>query len=103
MSSHFRKLTPLLNRVLIKKIEPSTKTKSGIILSSKENVANIGQIVAVGPGNFNEKGVHTPVSVSVGAIVLLPEFGGQKIELQTGEFYIFRDTELIGVLEEESK
>ncbi len=103
MSSNFKKLTPLINRVLIKKVELSAKTKSGIILSSKESVANVGKVVAVGPGNFNEQGVRTPVSVAVGATVLLPDFGGQKIDLQTGEFYIFRDTELIGVLDEESK
>ena len=100
MSSQFKKLVPLLNRVLIKKIEPVTKTKSGIILSSKENVANVGQVVAVGPGVHGEKGVHIPTAVNVGDTVLLPEFGGQKIDLNTGEFFIFRDTEIIGVLHE---
>lgn len=31
----FKKLTPLFNRVLIKKVEPMTKSKSGIIMSTK--------------------------------------------------------------------
>ena len=32
MSSQFRKLTPLLNRVLVQKYEPIKKTASGILL-----------------------------------------------------------------------
>ena len=100
MSTQFKKLVPLLNRVLIKKIEPVTKSKSGIILSSKDSIANVGQVVAVGPGIHNDKGSHVPTAVNVGDTVLLPEFGGQKIELNTGEFFIFRDTEIIGVLHE---
>ena len=51
MSSQFKKLVPLLNRVLVKKIEPATKTKSGIILSSKEALANVGEVpLAISPG-----------------------------------------------------
>ena len=103
MSNQFKKLVPLLNRVLVKKFEPATKTKSGIILSSKEGFQNIGQVIAIGPGSTNEKGSHVSVGVPVGSTVLLPEFGGQKIELATGEFYIYRDSELVGVLEEEIK
>ena len=29
----------------------------------------------------------------------MPEFGGQKVDLADGEFYLFRDTEILGVLE----
>ena len=52
----YRKLTPLLNRVLIKKLEPMTKSQSGIIMSTKAENPNIGTIMAVGEGNVNDKG-----------------------------------------------
>lgn len=44
----FKRLVPLLNRVLVKKVEPVTKSKSGIIMSTKGDQVNIGTIVAVG-------------------------------------------------------
>lgn len=45
LSSSFRKLMPLMNRVLVKKLEPVNKTKSGIIMSTKTEQPNVGEIV----------------------------------------------------------
>ncbi len=42
LSSNYSKLLPLLNRVLIKKLEPIAKSKSGIIMSTKLESPNIG-------------------------------------------------------------
>ncbi len=39
------------------------------------------------------------MTVKLGSTVLLPEFGGQKISLDDGEFYLYRDTEILGILE----
>jgi chaperonin GroES len=50
MSSAFRRLIPTLNRIVVKKIEVENKTKSGIILTQKEEPVNIGEVIAVGPG-----------------------------------------------------
>lgn len=53
-------------------------------------------VVAVGPGARNEKGEVVPPSVKEGDKVLLPEYGGTKIEIEDKEYYIFRDTDLLG-------
>jgi chaperonin GroES len=57
----FKKLVPLLNRVLVKKVEPVTKSKSGIIMSTKGDQVNIGTIVATGQGNLSEEGKILPI------------------------------------------
>merc|ERR1711976_469324 len=97
MSNAFKKLIPALNRVLIKKADPITKTKSGLILSQAETT-NIGTVVAVGPGNLSDAGKRIPLEYSVGATVLLPDFGGQTVELADGEYHLFRDADLLGEL-----
>ena len=102
LSSHFKKLVPTLNRVLIKKLEPVSKTKSGIILSTKEETPNVGVVVNVGSGELDNNCNRMPLCVNVGHKVLLPEFGGQKIELGEGEFYLYKDTEILGILEEQT-
>ena len=53
-------------------------------------------VVAVGPGARNDKGEIVPPSVKEGDKVLLPEYGGTKIEIEEKEYYIFRDTDLLG-------
>ena len=41
------------------------------------------------------------MDVKVGQKVLLPDFGGHDVTLGEGKFSLFRDTEILGVLEEE--
>ena len=99
----FRKFLPLLNRVLIEKVQPVTKTKSGILLPEKDAVKNFGKVVAVGPGAMQE-GQQVPVTVKIGQTVLLPEYGGNSVKLADDkEYLIYKDEDLLGVLEDEEK
>ena len=59
---------------------------------------NEGTIVAVGPGARTDAGETVPMSVTVGDKVLLPEFGGSKIEVDGEEFQMFRETDLVAKL-----
>ena len=69
---------------------------------------NQGSVVAVGPGRRTMTGDVIPVSVKEGDKVLLPEFGGVKVNMgensapgaEAPEYYLFRDEELLGVLTE---
>jgi chaperonin GroES len=82
----FKKLTPLLNRVVVKKAEPLTKTAGGILLNAdKDKQLNWGTVIAVGPGKLGEDGKHIPCDVKAGQDVLLPEWGGSKITLAGNE------------------
>lgn len=99
LTKKYSKLLPLLNRVLIKKIEP-VKAQSKIILSTKDEVPNVGTVVAIGPGNISDSGVNIPLQLTTGSLVLLPEFGGQKVNLKDGEYYLYRDSEIMGILED---
>ncbi len=101
----FKKLRPLMNRVLIKKTEPLTKTKGGILLpESKQEQLNFGIVVAVGPGRVLDNGTVRPVSVKEGETVLLPEYGGSKVTLGDNEdYFLYRDDDLMGLLSEPTK
>ena len=78
--SAFKKILPLLNRIVIRKLEPQTKTTSGIIIN-KVDSANYGVVLEAGPGAHDSNGKLIPVVVKIGDTVLLPEFGGQKVKL----------------------
>jgi chaperonin GroES len=57
-----------------------------------------GLVIATGPGARNQAGETVKMTVKEGDKVLLPEFGGEKIKLDDQEFFLFRETELLGVL-----
>ncbi|OVA01743.1 Chaperonin Cpn10 [Macleaya cordata] len=76
------RLVPTLNRILVEKIIPPSKTSLGILLPEKSS-KNSGKVVAVGPGQKDTAGNLIPVSVSLkeGETVLLPDNGGTQVNL----------------------
>ena len=101
----FKTLRPLLNRVIVKKAEAITKTKGGIILTSKnEERLNFGTVMAVGPGKTMENGTLRATMVAIGDTVLLPEYGGSKVTLADDEeVFIYRDDDIMGTLHDPSE
>ncbi len=53
-------------------------------------------VIAVGPGNRKENGDYNGVSVKPGDQVLLPEYGGTKVEIENKEYFLFRDSDILG-------
>eukprot|EP01033_Poteriospumella_lacustris_P013722 gene13723-9825_t len=91
-----KRLVPLADRVLIKRITPQTKTAGGILLpESNIGKSNEGEVLAVGPGFQTRDGLNIPVSVSVGDKVLLPEYGGLPIKVDGEEVFLFRNDEIL--------
>lgn len=60
---------------------------------------NEGIVVAVGPGGRASDGTVIPVAVKEGDEVLLPEYGGSKVTVDGKEMYLFRDDDLLGVIQ----
>ena len=50
MANYFKKVIPLLNRVMIKRIEAPKTTASGIILPENKEPLYIGKVIEVGSG-----------------------------------------------------
>lgn len=95
----FKRVVPLLNRVMIQRVEAPKQTAGGILLpETKDNDLQIGTVVTTGPGLF-EEGQFRECLVKSGQKVLLPSYGGQVVEVDDKKFYIFRDTELVGIVE----
>eukprot|EP00088_Acartia_fossae_P071654 TRINITY_DN9892_c0_g1_i2.p1 TRINITY_DN9892_c0_g1~~TRINITY_DN9892_c0_g1_i2.p1 ORF type:complete len:123 (+),score=29.56 TRINITY_DN9892_c0_g1_i2:57-371(+) len=96
VSAVAKRLVPLFDRVLIQRAAAETKTKGGLLIPEKaQSKNNEGVVVAVGPGARTESGDTVPMCVTVGDKVLLPEFGGAKIEMDGEEFQMFRETDLV--------
>ena len=94
-----RKLIPLLDRVLIQRAAQQTKTAGGIILPDTQKKLNEGVVVAVGPGARDKNGQLVPLSVKEGDKVLLPEYGGQQVKLDTTEYTLVREADLLAIIQ----
>ncbi|EEB15945.1 10 kDa heat shock protein, putative [Pediculus humanus corporis] len=96
-----KRLVPLFDRVLVQRAEAVTKTKGGIVIPEKAQSKVLhGTVVAVGPGSRNQNGEFIPLAVKVGDKVLLPEYGGTKVELEENkEFHLFRESDILAKVE----
>ena len=92
---------PLEDRVLIKPIEPESKTASGIYLpeTAKEKPMQ-GKVVAVGPGKLLDSGERVKPSVKKGDVVVFGKYAGTEIEIKNVKHMILRESELLGLVEE---
>ena len=96
----FRKLTPLGDRVLVKRAPKEVQTASGIYLptdSTKD--PNEGEVLAVGPGERDVTGTLHMTTLQTGDKVLLPEYGGTKVKMGDDEVFIFRESDILGKFE----
>ncbi|KAJ8486195.1 hypothetical protein OPV22_018680 [Ensete ventricosum] len=93
-----KRLIPSLNRILVEKIVPPSKTSAGILLPEKTTKLNSGKVVAVGPGLRCSNGNLIPISVKEGDTVLLPEYGGTEVKLGDKEYHLYSDDDILGTL-----
>jgi chaperonin GroES len=95
----FNKVIPLLNRVLVQKVAAPKQTAGGILLpQNSEESLDMAKVVAAGPGIRNVDGVLRQCLVQEGQTVLLPSYGGQVVNLKSEKYYIYKDTELVGIV-----
>jgi chaperonin GroES len=91
---------PLHDRVVVRRIEEDERTPGGIIIpdTAKEK-AQQGEVIAVGPGARDEKGVLQPLDVKAGDRVLFGKWSGSEVKIDGEELLIMKESDILGVLE----
>ncbi len=94
------KFRPLHDRVVVRRIEEDEKTSGGIIIpdTAKEKPMQ-GEVLAVGPGERNEKGQVTPLDVKAGDRILFGKWSGTEVKMDGDELLIMKESDIMGVLE----
>ena len=94
------KLQPLGDRVVVKPTPRDEMTKSGIVLpdTAKEKPQE-GEILAVGPGAFDNDGKRVAMDVKVGQKVLYGKYAGTEFKLDDDELLIVSQKDILAVVE----
>jgi len=88
-------ITPLHNRVLIRRLAEKESAKGGIIIpdTAKEKPQE-GEVVAVGAGKI-EKGRRIPMDVNVGDRILFGKYTGNDIKVEDQDYLILNEDEIM--------
>jgi chaperonin GroES len=88
-------ITPLHDRVLVRRLEEKETVKGGIIIpdSAKEKPQE-GEVVAIGSGRL-EKGERIPLDVKPGDRILFGKYSGNDIKIDDEEYMILKEDEIL--------
>lgn len=91
-------VTPLHDRVMVKRLEEKETARGGIIIpdTAKEKPQE-GEVMAVGTGKI-EKGQRIPLDVKVGDRILFGKYTGSDIRIDDQEYLILREEEILAKL-----
>mmetsp|Transcript_58339 Transcript_58339/g.116853 ORF Transcript_58339/g.116853 Transcript_58339/m.116853 type:complete len:103 (+) Transcript_58339:89-397(+) len=102
MAQAFKRFVPLADRILVQKLKADVKSAGGILLpdSAKQEV-NQAKVLAVGAGRRNQKGEVIPMATKIGDTVIIPKYGGSELTLDSEEYHIYRDEDIVGIIKSE--
>lgn len=93
-------LRPLGDRLIVSVGPKEEKTASGLILpdtASKERPEQ-GEVIAVGPGRFDEAGKRIPMSVQVGDTVVFKKYSPEEVKVDDKEYLVISESDVLAVI-----
>ena len=92
-------ITPLHDRVIVRRIEEGEQVRGGIIIpdTAKEKPQE-GEVVAAGQGKYKEDGTRQALDVKPGDRVLFGKYSGSEIKIDGEELLIMREDEILGII-----
>ncbi len=93
------KLTPLHDRVIVKRLEEERQSAGGIVIpDTAAEKPSMGEVVAVGPGKTDENGKLQPMGVKAGDRVLFGKYSGQEFRMDNEDLLQMREDDIIGIV-----
>jgi chaperonin GroES len=91
---------PLFDRILVKRNEEPTRTKTGLFLpeTTKEKPSE-GTVLAVGNGKVADDGSVAVLTVKVGDKVIFGKYSGTEIKIDGEDRLILREDDVLGILD----
>ena len=95
-----KKVRPLHNRLIVKRLDEDEKTSGGIIIpdTAKEKPQQ-GTVLAAGPGRRDDKGNLIAIEVQKGDRVLFSKYSGSEVNLEGDEHLIISEDDVLAILE----
>jgi len=90
-------LTPLGDRILIRRTEEDEQTTSGgiIIPDTAKEKPQEGEVIAVGKGRLLDNGERQPIDVAAGDKILFGKYSGTEVTYENEELLILREDDIL--------
>ena len=94
------KVRPLGEKILVKRSEPQTKTKSGIYLpeTAKEKPQE-ATVVAIGDGKLLDSGKRAPFHVKKGDKIIIGKWGGTELKVDGEDMLVMSEDDILAIVD----
>src|SRR5437870_12232959 len=93
-------LKPLEDRIVVRPSEEEETTASGLVIpdTAKERPQE-GEVIAVGPGRFNEAGTERiPMDVKAGDKVIYSKYGGTEVKIEGDDYLSLSARDVLAIV-----
>ena len=98
------KFRPLQDRVVVRRLDEDQKTPGGIIIpETAQEKPMEGEVIAVGPGAYNEDGERIKPDVAAGDHVLFGKWSGTEVKIDGEDLLIMKESDIMGIIEQTKK
>ena len=93
-------IKPLEDRIVVRPLEAEQVTASGLVIqdTAKEKPQE-AEVIAVGPGRFNDDGDRIPVDIKVGDKVIFSKYGGTELKYGGKEYLVLSARDVLAIIE----
>ncbi|MFM7030118.1 MAG: co-chaperone GroES [Micrococcales bacterium] len=93
-------IKPLEDRIVVRPMQAEQVTASGLVIpdtATKEKPQE-AEVIAVGPGRFDDNGNRIPLDVTVGDKVLFSKYGGTEIKFGGDEYLVLSARDVLAIV-----
>ena len=93
------KITPLGDRVLVKRLEPAETKKGGIIIpETAQEKPMEATVISVGTGKVLEDGTKVKFEVAKGDRVLIGKYSGTDVKIDDEDYLILSQNDILAIV-----
>ena len=95
-----KKLKPLNDKIVVKRLEAEGKTKGGIVLpdTAKEKPKE-GRVISLGDGKLLDNGKRAPLQVRKDDRILFTSYAGTEVKIDGEDYIIMNEEDVLAVIE----
>lgn len=98
------KFRPLHDRILVRRVDADEKSAGGIIIPDTAREKPLeAEVIAVGPGAYDEKGKRVELDVKPGDFVLLGKWAGTEVKIDGEDLLVIKESDVFGIVEYSSR
>jgi chaperonin GroES len=92
-------IKPLEDRIVVRPVAAEQVTASGLVIpDTAQEKPQEAEVIAVGPGRVDDKGVRIPVDVSVGDMVIFSKYGGTELKYNNEEYLVLSARDVLAIV-----